>query len=226
MADVLSQFRMEIAVTKVTDWNRYYHKPKGVTGITRSITQKKIIKSLKPYFQNQCFSVCEFGGANSCVVEKLCSEFSVSNYHVIDSNQYGLSLLDNLNPKTNLTSQAGDVINSEQKHRDKFDLVFSIGLIEHFDEEGTRKAINTHLDACKPNGIVLIAFPTPTILYKSIRVFAETIGVWEFPDERPLGFSEVIGVMSRRAIILHQSVNWAIGLTQGYIIVRKHEGTT
>lgn len=222
MANVPSQFRIEIAVTKATDWNHYYHKPKGVTGITRAITQKKIVASLRPYFQNKDFSVCEFGGANSCVVEKLCSEFSVTNYHIIDSNEYGLSLLDDLNPKANLTSQAGDVINPKQKHKDKFDLVFSIGLIEHFDAEGTRKAISTHLDVCKPNGIVLITFPTPTILYKSIRFFAETVGVWEFPDERPLKFSEVISTLSDNTTILHQSINWAIGLTQGYIIARKH----
>ena len=223
MADAPNRLRMEITVTKATDWTHYYSKPKRVASITRSITQKKIIKSLKPYFQNRDFSVCEYGGANSCVVEKLCGEFAVSNYHVIDSNQYGLSLLSDLNPKTNLTSQAGDVISSERKHRDRFDLVFSIGLIEHFDEEGTRKAIKTHLDACKPNGIVLITFPTPTILYKTIRAFAEAIGVWEFPDERPLGFSEVISVVDKDATILHRSVNWAIGLTQGYIILRKHD---
>ena len=156
-------------MNKTTDWDHYYHKPKGFTGITRAITQDKIIKCLKPYFQNQTFSVCEFGGANSCVVEKLCSEFSISNYHVVDSNKYGMSLLNGLSPKTNLSGEVGDVLISDTRHRNKFDLVFSIGLVEHFNKLGTHKAIQTHIDACKPNGIVLITFPTPTVLYRTIR---------------------------------------------------------
>lgn len=209
-------------MTKATDWNHYYHKAKGVTGITRSITQKKIARSLSPYFQGKEFSVCEFGGANSCVVEKLCREFSISSYHVIDSNAYGLSLLNELSPATNLTSQIGDVLSPEKQYQDQFDLVFSIGLIEHFDKAGTGKAIKTHLDACKTGGVVLITFPTLTFLYRSIRFMAEAMGIWEFPDERPLQFTEVANALSKNATILHQSVNWAIGLTQGYIIARKH----
>lgn len=209
-------------MTKATDWNKYYRKAKGVTSITRFITQKKIVRCLIPYINNKTFSACEFGGANSCVVETLCSEFSISNYHVIDANEYGLSLLNKLNPKTELTGELGDVLTPNTKDRNKFDLVFSIGLIEHFNEESTRKAIETHLDACKPDGIVLITFPTPTFLYKTIRFLAEAMNAWEFPDERPLQFSEVLSAISHDATILHQSINWKIGLTQGYVIARKH----
>ena len=71
-------------VNKTTDWDHYYHKPKGFTGITRAITQDKIIKCLKPFSKSD-FSFVNLV-AHSCVVEKLCSEFSISNYHVDQTN--------------------------------------------------------------------------------------------------------------------------------------------
>ena len=216
-----SQLPMGVTPMERTDWDKYYNKPKGLTGFTRGLTQKKIVNCLRPYFQNSTFSVCELGGANSCVVEQLCNAFSISNYHVIDSNEYGLSLLNKINVKTKLTHELGDILELKELPQRKYDLVFSIGLIEHFNEEGTRNAIQTHLNFCKPDGILLLTFPTPTLLYKTIRMLAEKNGLWEFPDERPLTFAEVSGVLADSTDQLHQSINWMIGLTQGYIMVKK-----
>lgn len=94
-------------------------------------------------------------------------------------------------------------------------------MIEHFDKQGTRKAIKTHKDTCKPNGIILITFPTPTVLYNFIRKSAEVANIWQFPDERPLEFGKVLDGLRDECDILHESINWFIGLTQGYIVARK-----
>ena len=104
---------------------------------------------------------------------------------------------------------------------ENFDLVFSIGLIEHFDKSGTAKAIASHFQLCKPKGMVLITFPTPTLLYKLIRRMAEFARIWRFYDERPLNFEEVITECSKFGIKKHNSILWAIGLTQGYVVFEK-----
>ena len=84
-----------------------------------------------------------------------------------------------------------------------------------------KKCIATHFKRCRPGGIVLVTFPTPTFLYWVIRKPAEWIRVWAFPDKNPLSFAEVALVCDQYGIKLYQSINWAIGLTQGYLVYRK-----
>jgi hypothetical protein len=52
---------------------------------------------------------------------------------------------------------------------------------------------------------------------------AEIAGMWAFPDERPLGFEEVTSCCGQHGNIIHRSINWAILLTQGYVMVRARQ---
>ncbi len=63
------------------------------------------------------------------------------------------------------------------------DVVFSIGLIEHFDPAGTRQAIEAHFALLKPGGYAIISYPTPTWLYRAARTLTEAAGLWKFHDE-------------------------------------------
>ena len=58
----------------------------------------------------------------------------------------------------------------------------------------------------------------------AIRGAAECMGYWSFPDERPLQFEEVLSACKPRGTVLHTSINWPIGLTQGYVLVRNKTG--
>jgi hypothetical protein len=91
-------------------------------------------------------------------------------------------------------------------------------LIEHFDPGGTRDVIDAHFRAVRDGGLVVLFFPTPTWLYRTIRRAAETFGVWAFPDERPLEMAEVVGAAERHGRVIHTDVNWWIGLTQGIVV--------
>ena len=68
----------------------------------------------------------------------------------------------------------------------QYDIVFSVGLIEHFTEKRTELMIRKHFEMTKLGGYVVIFFPTPTLFYKVTRGLAELVGVWQFPDERPV----------------------------------------
>jgi cyclopropane fatty-acyl-phospholipid synthase-like methyltransferase len=118
-----------------------------------------------------------------------------------------------------LTFERGDVL-APYAADQHCDLVYSVGLIEHFDPFSTERAILADFDRCKPGGLVLITFPTPTALYRAIRAAAEWMGKWLFPDERPLQFGEVLNACKQRGTILHTSINWWIGLTQGYVLIK------
>ena len=104
---------------------------------------------------------------------------------------------------------------------EQFDLVFSVGLIEHFPEQETVKALQFHLDCTKSGGLVIVFFPTPTILYRLIRKLAEITGFWIFHDERPLSCRELLPILSPRGKVLEQGILYAMGLTQAFIVFRK-----
>lgn len=72
------------------------------------------------------------------------------------------------------------------KYKNKFDLVFSDGLIEHFKDKIQIKLIKIHADAVKKGGHLILFFPHPTMRYKTFRrmvgkKFEEFVGY-----ERPL----------------------------------------
>jgi len=101
------------------------------------------------------------------------------------------------------------------------DLVFSVGLIEHFSVRDTAKAVKAHFDILKSNGIAIISFPTPTFLYRMARFAAERLGLWIFHDERPLKQSEVSGTGGQYGQLLDQRIIWPIFLTQAMLVFRK-----
>lgn len=205
----------------MTNWDEYYQNPVVTTSVTRKISERKIGNLLLDYVGDTSVSIGEIGGANSCFAEGICDMLNVNKYHVIDSNAYGLDLLNNKTEISDVLSwELGDVIYPKIEAND-FDIIYSVGLIEHFEPIETAIAIKTHFELCKAGGIVLITFPTPTMLYKTIRKSAELLNMWAFSDERPLQFDEVINEGQKHGDLLHRSINWKIGLTQGYLVWKK-----
>jgi len=59
------------------------------------------------------------------------------------------------------------------------DVVFSVGLVEHFDVVETHEAVLAHFDVLRPGGLAIITFPTPTLLYRTTRSLLEGVGFVE-----------------------------------------------
>ena len=202
-----------------TDWDEYYSEPFPAAKLARQISSQRIRGLLTTFAQLERLKIAELGGGNSFIAGDIIGNLDVQEYQVVDSNQRSLELLSSrFNEYSCVTSKRADVLLLEEECR--FDIVFSVGLIEHFSEKNTERAIQSHFHMCKPGGIVLLTFPTPTFLYRSIRGVAELLGIWKFPDERPLKSAEVLAGAGEKATLLHQSILWGIGLTQGYMVFR------
>jgi hypothetical protein len=204
-----------------TDWDAYHERPGLFTGITRKITARKLQHCLRMYggpFETA--QVIEFGGGNSCFYDTIREQFRPARYIIVDDNRSGLDRFRRSHP------EAADVLLIERDVRDvsspaagpESDICFSVGLIEHFDEDGTCAAIRAHFVAVRPGGLVILFFPTPTWLYRVIRKAAEWLGVWSFPDERPLRLCEVLCEVEQHGRTVFSGVNWWIGLTQGIVV--------
>lgn len=207
-----------------TDWNRYYEKPYKFAGFSKGVITKIVLKYIKKYAPAETdFSIMEFGGGNSCFYELFDQTFHPKKYYIMDNNQVGLDAFHR---------KIGKRENTELLNRDildpgpvvKNDIVFSVGLIEHFSVKNTREAILSHFRMLKKGGILILGFPTPTFLYKITRKLSELLGLWIFHDERPLKIDEVLETVNKHGELLEKKIIWPIFLTQAILVVRKTNG--
>ena len=180
------------------------------TAIGNNVTDKSSIE------------VIEFGGGNSCFFRGLVEALPISRYEVADLNQKSLQLFEQQAREVPAVKTAAHRVNllTEAPSIPSADVVFSVGLVEHFDPEGTRQVIRNHFACVKDGGIVIITAPTPTWLYRATRGAAEQIGVWQFPDERPLAPEEIVRGGEGLGFPLHSATLWPLVLTQQGVVWR------
>jgi putative flippase GtrA len=210
---------------RATDWDRYYKNVVPTARLTRKYTTANLVAAMKRYGTpapgSTALSILEIGGANSCFLDAIVADVGCQRYDVVDTNAYGLSLLEQRigrDDKVRLHQQSVLGLTLETQA----DIVFSVGLIEHFDPPRTRQAVLAHFDVLRPGGVAIITFPTPTLLYRITRGLAEALGVWQFPDERPLKPPEVLSAVRERGEVLLVKTMWPLILTQTFMVVRKH----
>jgi putative flippase GtrA len=219
-------FTRRQATGSATDWDTYYTNVPATARITRKYTTAMLLDAIRrhaaPAAADASFSILEIGGANSCFIESILAETGCAHYDVVDTNHYGLELLQNRMGDRGIV-HLHEVSVLGLKMDRTADVVFSVGLVEHFDPPRTREAVLAHFEVLRPGGTAIITFPTPTLLYRITRGFLEMIGMWKFPDERPLKPPEVIAAIRGRADILIQKTLWPLMLTQYMIVARKRE---
>ena len=207
-----------------TDWDSYYTSVPSTAKLTRKYTTAQLIDAIKRYVKPSSesgrLSIVEIGGANSCFVDSILEKVPCESYDVVDTNEYGLSLLgkrENLSKVVHLHQQS--VLDLELER--PADLVFSVGLVEHFDPRRTREAVLAHFGVLRPGGVAIITFPRPTLLYRMTRGLIEALGMWRFFDERPLEPEEVVAAVQEMGEVMFQKTLWPLFLTQQLVVARK-----
>ena len=203
----------------VTDWDAYYRSDPFLSRFTRPAIHGEFLRTLKRYSKPRPCLI-ELGGAGSRVFDAVRKELKPSAYHVVDTNEYGLKLLGENARDSSVFLHLRDVVDLNLDLR--ADTVFSLGLIEHFDVAGTRKAILSHLNALKPGGIAVITFPTPTLLYRLSRAVSELAGKWIFHDERPLRTPEISAAIEGVGRLVYSHLIWQTPLTQTIVAIEKY----
>lgn len=205
-----------------TDWDKYYSKPYKTATYSRRITANTLLNMMNKYIPaaKSALKIGEWGGANSCFFDGIMENIKPAQYHVFDNNRLGL---DKFHERTGNMKPVfihnHDVLNFDEQFH--LDLVFSVGLIEHFSVKDTELAIKAHFKALKPDGIAILSFPTPTMLYRLSRFVAEFLGLWIFHDERPLDEQEVARTVGTYGEILTKKIIWPIFFTQMMIVAKK-----
>jgi len=207
--------------TPATDWTRYYEKPFITAHVTRRITAHRIAGMASSARFPSDGRIIELGGGNSVFCTPLMHWLHASHYLTVDSNPRGVALFRDRHPQMETEAVRADILALDPASLEPADLVFSVGLVEHFPEERTKIAIRRHFELAKPGGLVLITFPVPTFSYRLIRRTAEAFGIWRFPDERPIQLEDAVRLCAGHGEILAKRLNRAILLTQGIVLARR-----
>ena len=130
---------------EATDWDRYYKSVPFTAKLTRRYSTAVLLDAIQRHAApDRQLAITEIGGANSCFMESILAKIPCRSYDVIDTNSYGLSLLEKkagLSPVVRLHRQNVLGLSMDSKS----DVAFSVGLVEHFDPAETRQAVLSHL---------------------------------------------------------------------------------
>jgi glycosyltransferase involved in cell wall biosynthesis/SAM-dependent methyltransferase len=205
-----------------TDWDSYYRSAFPAARWTRRYTARALESALLKFgLTNAPLSIIEFGGANSCFVQGITQSVPTQHYYAADLNRFGLDMLTQRKDlPESVRAVHADVLKPDTA-LPTADVVMSIGLIEHFTPGGTEAAIENHFRHCKPGGLVILSYPTPTLLYRAARRLAEFFRAWRFPDERPLAAHEVHDTAARHGELLDDRILWPLVFTQRMMAFRK-----
>jgi putative flippase GtrA len=206
---------------RATDWDRYYLSTPVTAKLTRKYTASVLVGALTKFTSPADRPIIvELGGANSCFLDRVAGAINPRTYHVVDMNRYGLHLLESRSlPGLDIQLHEQDVTALALTVR--ADVVFSVGLIEHFTPEVTLKAVRAHFDLLKPGGHAIISFPTPTLLYRVARFCCEVLGLWKFHDERPLQRQEVLSAAGGLGELVSEKLMIPLVFTQRLMVFRK-----
>jgi len=206
-------------MNKKTDWDAYYSRPSKFSGFARQITINHILRAFSGH-GSRIANICELGGANSCIYADIHRAYPSAQYCVVDNNTTGMALLKSKNILQGQLILIESDVMQKISLEDSMDVVFSIGLIEHFSPLDTAIAIQQHFSLVKEGGLVVITFPTPTWLYRCARKISEALCLWIFHDERPLTMQSVVREVEKYGDCIDSFINWKIVFTQGIVVIK------
>jgi cyclopropane fatty-acyl-phospholipid synthase-like methyltransferase len=205
----------------MTDWDAYYRRPAPTASLTRRYTMRWLIRAMRRHAPARPLEIVEFGGGNSFCCRAIIAALDVARYDAADLNEASLAMFRRKMQGTGVRSTAlrTDLL-AETPAISPADVVFSVGLVEHFTSEQSRIVAARHFDLVRPGGIVIITAPTPTPPYRATRWVAERLGMWAFPDERPMQYAEVEALDGDRGRRLVADTLWPLVLTQRAVVWR------
>ncbi len=128
-------------------------------------------------------------GTSSLIIAKILKARKMT---LVDVDQQGLMISKKLIKDSGLKIKVdylkADVLNLDLN--EKFDLVHSEGLIEHFYGKNRIKALKKHADFCKKDGYLLIFVPFKGIQYSLLKWALNLFNQWVY-EEKPFTKQEI-----------------------------------
>ena len=172
-----------------TNWDRYYGRTK-ISQITLGIIWKAYLDLLSGVHFEEPVKIIELGCGTGYNTLQLTRLFPVSKVTLVDANPKVLAIaekkLANLGCEKEFLLQDLFSLHLDEK----YSIVHSQGLLEHYTLERRRKLIELHGGLLAANGVTIILVPTPSLIYRSWRGMLEMMHLWIYPDETAITRAE------------------------------------
>jgi cyclopropane fatty-acyl-phospholipid synthase-like methyltransferase len=173
----------------VTDWNRY-HKRTRISQRFLWTIWRAYADLLRGIHFQEPIKIIELGcgtGYNSLQMTQL---FQVAKVTLVDFNS---SVLNDARRRLSCLNCEKEFLLRDLFNLDlneKYHIVHSQGLLEHYTPDEQRRLICLHRDLLTSNGITVILVPTPNLPYRLWRGFLEKLNLWIYPDETAISKEE------------------------------------
>lgn len=152
-------------------WSKYwtvYGKNKTLMDLFWSVSFRSYKKLLRQtdLINIKNPKILEIGAGSGLLTRRILDMYGGSAV-LVDSSIEAKKVFKNVNNHPKVKYEIKDAFSI--KYKNKFDLVFSDGLIEHFSEPVRRKLIKIHMNAAKKGGHVILFAPHPSRRYKVFR---------------------------------------------------------
>lgn len=206
---------------KKTNWDDYdyslssankFFLDRVLNGYKALLTDAKLAKGVK---------IVELGSGTGFNSFRLAKLLSASKVVLVDFNDNALRAgKASFGSDFNVKLVKGDVLTVNLS--EKFDLVHSQGLIEHFQGDKFKQVINAHLRLLKKGGYLVVFYPTSKFLYPFVRRLMSLFNKWIFSDEVPLTKDEVIRAVGGKATFISSVIVTPYALTEEGLLFCKN----
>ncbi len=173
----------------VTDWNRY-HKRARISQRFLWVIWKAYWDLLRGIRFKEPIKIIELGCGTAYNTLQMTKLFQVDKVTLVDFNP---NVLDAAQKRLSCLNCEKEFLLRDLFNLDlgeKYDIVHSQGLLEHYPLEQKRKLIRLHRDLLTADGITIILVPTPSLAYRLWRGTLERLHLWIYPDETAISEEE------------------------------------
>lgn len=200
-------------------WNKFFKK-QNKTII--KLLEMPVWQSYKRLLKNENMAakprVIELGCGTGLISLLLAKNYN-AKITLVDYSNSALNLAKKLFKKEGIKANFVKKDFFKLNLKNKFDLVHSQGVIEHFKDRKQKKLVGLHRKFLKKNGIAIILAPRPSIYYKLWRGIIEAIkGEWLFGYEKPIKKDEGIKLIKSQGLKIKKTTKSM--LENGYLCTR------
>ena len=175
---------------EITNWDKYHQRVRVSQRFLWTIW-KAYAALLRDVSFDKPIKIIELGCGTGYHTLQMTKLYPVSKVTMVDFNASVIEdtkkRLSSLRCEKEFVLQ--DLFNCELS--EKYDIVHSQGLLEHYTPDERQKLVRLHRDLLTPNGIAIILVPTPSLSYRLWRGFLEKFHLWIYPDETAISREEL-----------------------------------
>lgn len=164
-------------------------------------------------------STLELGAGSGVHSLRMAKRFPGCKVTLVDNNAIAIEISNNLyansNSKVEVQHLNTDVLDLDL--HEKFDIVHSEGLIEHFYGEDRGMVFAKHAQCCKPTGIIIIVVPQKCVQHCVARWIMEKTHTWLW-DEKPFSRQEIYELNKRFRFTMVKEYSPLVGYQIGVLL--------